>query len=326
MCNRDILGILGHNWDSGWGAQMNGMMWLLVGLLFTGTSEAAVIQKLHKQPGSPELILVSGVIQPNDDVLFNQIAATSSQAVVLLNSEGGSVLPALEIGKSIRLRGFATAVASDTLCASACALTWLAGAPRLAGEKANIGFHAAYIVTNGSARESGVGNALVGAYLSQIGLTQNAIVFVTSAPPEGMSWLSGEKANELGLQVASFQAPAVPSPGSAGSESEPYDPMKTVAGFYNALSNADGVSAAALVIPEKRGVGPFNENSIHSFFGGLATPLSLQSVSRKGPDGVITTYTYARADGLVCHGKAEVRTTYQYGKTLISKIKALNGC
>jgi hypothetical protein len=28
--------------------------------------------------------------------------------------------------------------------------------------------------------------------------------------------------------------------------------MKAVAAFYNALSNADGVSAAALVIPEKR--------------------------------------------------------------------------
>jgi len=37
-------------------------------------------------------------------------------------------------------------------------------------------------------------------------------------------------------------------------------------------------------------------------------------------------YTYARSDGSVCKGKSEVLTTYKYGKTLISKIRALNGC
>lgn len=270
---------------------------------------------------------MSGVIQPNDDLKFNQIAATASQAVVLLNSEGGSVLPALEIGRAIRLKGFATAVADDTLCASACALTWLAGTPRLVGKTAHIGFHASYVVNNGAASESGVGNALVGAYLNQIGLPQSTIVFVTSAPPQGMAWLSEKKAGELGLKVAPFQPPAIASsiPGDDGTSPEPYDPMKTVAAFYNALSNADGSSAVALVVPEKRGIGPFNENSIHSFFGRLSSPLSLQSVSRQG-SGALATYTYVRSNGEACNGKAELKTIYRYGKTLISKIRALSGC
>ncbi|MBZ9812483.1 hypothetical protein [Mesorhizobium sp. CA7] len=303
------------------------LLWLVAAMLFVGHASAAVIQKKATAPGSPDLITVTGIIEPSDDLQFKQIAATTGQAIVLLNSEGGSVLPALEIGRSIRLKGFATAVASGTLCASACALTWLAGAPRLAGQSANIGFHASYVVKDGTPSETGVGNALIGAYLNQLGLSQNTIVFVTSAPPEGMAWLSGEKAGELGLQFASYQTNAVSSDTvETQTAPEPYDPMRVAAAFYNALSNADGVSAAALVVPEKRGIGPFNETSIHSYFGGLSVPLQLESVARHGADKVAVAYTYSRADGSTCNGKAEVQTTYKYGKTLISKIRALDGC
>ncbi|WP_287363284.1 hypothetical protein [Mesorhizobium sp.] len=301
--------------------------WLVGMYLLMGTAHAAVIEKIPQAAGSPDLIVITGVIESSDDAQFNQIAATTGQAVVLLNSGGGSVLPALEIGRAIRLKGFATAVANETLCASACALTWLAGAPRLAGESANIGFHASYVVNDGTASESGVGNALIGAYLNQIGLSQDTIVFVTTAPPEGMAWLSGEKASELGLQFASYQTNAMSSDTvETQIAPEPYDPMKVVAAFYNALSNADGVSAASLVIPEKRGIGPFNEASIHSFFGGLSTPLRLESIARHGDDKTVATYTYARSDGSVCKGRSEVQTIYKYGKTLVSKIRALDGC
>lgn len=301
--------------------------WLVGMCLSMGTAHAAVIEKIPKAAGASDLIVITGVIEANDDAQFNQIAATTGQAVVLLNSEGGSVLPALEIGRAIRLKGFATAVASDTLCASACALTWLAGTPRLAGQSANIGFHASYIVKDGTPSETGVGNALIGAYLNQLGLSQNAIVFVTSAPPEGMAWLSGEKANGLGLQFASYQTNATSSDTvEAPIAPEPYDPMRVAAAFYNALSNADGVSAAALVVPEKRGTGPFNETSIHSYFGGLSVPLQLESIGRRGAAKVAVAYSYSRADGFVCKGRAEVFTAFRYGKTLISKIKALDGC
>ena len=39
-------------------------------------------------------------------------------------------IEAMLFGRAIRLRGLATAVTPDTLCASACALIWLAGTPR----------------------------------------------------------------------------------------------------------------------------------------------------------------------------------------------------
>jgi hypothetical protein len=46
--------------------------------------------------------------------------------------------------------------------------------------------HAAYIEKVGRASESGVGNALVGSYLTQIGLSENAVVYITQAAPTEM--------------------------------------------------------------------------------------------------------------------------------------------
>jgi hypothetical protein len=43
------------------------------------------------------------------------------------------------------------------------------------GSDAKIGFHAAYRLENGAAIETGVGNALLGAYLSNLGLLEQAI-------------------------------------------------------------------------------------------------------------------------------------------------------
>lgn len=68
-----------------------------------------------------EVIAVSGTIEAGDDAAFRKLAVASDRAVVLLNSGGGNLKAGL--GKAIRLRGFATAVAPDALCASACALT-----------------------------------------------------------------------------------------------------------------------------------------------------------------------------------------------------------
>jgi hypothetical protein len=223
------------------------------------------------------------------------------------------------------LRGFATAVAPGTLCASACALTWLAGSPRYFDITSKLGFHAAYQVVDGKATESGVGNALVGAYLNQIGLPDNAIVYVTSAPPEGIEWLTPQTASKVGIEFAALNATASPAVTTA-TKPTPYDPMEVVTAFYSALAVADGESASALVVPEKRGKGPFNEVSIHSFFGTMSKPLVLTGTARRGNDEVRVSYEYITDKGRDCKGRADVQTVYQFGKTLISKIKALDGC
>jgi hypothetical protein len=65
-----------------------------------------------------------------------------------------------------------------------------------------VGFHAAYIESGGRATETGVGNALLGSYLNQIGLSQEALVYMTIASPTEMTWLNFRDAKQLGIDVA----------------------------------------------------------------------------------------------------------------------------
>jgi hypothetical protein len=272
-----------------------------------------------------DLIFLQGVILEGDQATFRKMAAASDKAIVVLDSEGGAVTAALEIGRAIRLRGFATAVAPQRLCASACALTWLAGTPRLIGNSSKLGFHAAYRVIDGKAAESGVGNALVGAYLNQLGLPDPTIIYVTSAPPEGIEWLSLDKAKSVGISYETLDETAQPRV-SITSPKESRDPILAVTRFYGALSMANGETAAAMVIPEKRGRGAFNEVNIHAFYSAMSKPLKLESVKLLSKDVIRVNYHYVTTGGRECKGRADVTTVSVYDRILISRIKSLDGC
>jgi hypothetical protein len=69
-----------------------------------------------------EFIGIQGPIVAGDDEKFSRLAVQYKKAVVAFDSDGGQLLPALEIGKEIHLRGYSTAVGDGKSCASACAL------------------------------------------------------------------------------------------------------------------------------------------------------------------------------------------------------------
>jgi hypothetical protein len=50
------------------------------------------------------------------------------------------------------------------------------------------------------------GNAVVGSYLGQLGLSYGAIFYLTTPDPNNMEWLSGKKAKELGIDTADGDA------------------------------------------------------------------------------------------------------------------------
>jgi hypothetical protein len=142
-----------------------------------------------------------------------------------------------------------------------------------------------------------------------------------------MEWLTADKAKQSGIDFATVEDhPSSFDPAKTMATPKPFDPIGTVTAFYNALSAADGESAGAFVIPEKRGIGPFNEGSIHSFYGNLLVSLRLMSVSMITSTLVEARYTYTQSNHETCDGLSEIETTYQFGKTLIEKINARNGC
>lgn len=160
------------------------------------------------------VVIVLGEFERGDGERFANQVASLERAVVALDSPGGNVVAGLRMGQLIHNRGFSTIVPDRTICASACGLVWLAGASRLMEAGARIGFHAAYTVRAGRARESGAANALIGAYLSRLGLSDQTILYVSQAAPENMTWLTPAAAGRLGLELR------VVPPGTQGPQTE----------------------------------------------------------------------------------------------------------
>jgi uncharacterized protein len=135
----------------------------------------------------------------------------NKQVIVTLISYGGSAKAGLQISDWIRKRGMSTFVPGDRTCTSACALIWLAGRPRMVGDNPYIGFHA--IFNPKTRQETGTGNAVVGAYLRDLGLGYDAIAFMTRAGPTSVEWLTPDRAKEFRVAWAMLQSPrAIPIP------------------------------------------------------------------------------------------------------------------
>lgn len=170
-------------------------------VLQAASAPAAEFSKTTLSRTNTDLIFVEGELAFRDEQKFANLALNSSNAIVIFRSPGGNMLAGIEIGKAIRLKGFSTYVPDSLQCASACALAWLGGRKRLMSETARVGFHAAYTDERGSPIASSVGNALLGAYLNQLGLPNSAIVYISHSPPEGMQWLTFADAQRYGIDV-----------------------------------------------------------------------------------------------------------------------------
>lgn len=99
-----------------------------------------------RKADDPAFIVIDGEVKSGDDEKFRKLAAEYSDAVVLLNSEGGMIGPAMDIGRTIKLRGYETAIYKTGSCASACALIWLAGSKRVLFEGGKLAFMRATLI------------------------------------------------------------------------------------------------------------------------------------------------------------------------------------
>jgi TIR domain len=101
-----------------------------------------------------------------------------------------------------------------------------------------------------------------------------------------------------------------------------YDPVGAVKAFYLALARADGDAAQLFVVPEKRGIGPFNRVNIKQFYSSLPKPMQIIGVELVSNDVVKVKYHFARPNGSQCSGNATVNTIFSAGRTLIQRISA----
>jgi hypothetical protein len=190
-------------------------------LLFAAPASAATITVVPAKGNTPAVVGVQGMLRSEDIEEFRLNIANLSNAVVAFESDGGHLLAGIKIGEMIRLRGFATLVPPGARCASACAIAWLGGVQRFMGEPALVGFHAAYREGPTGKAETGMGNALLGAYLNSLGLSEAAIAYITMAAPNEMTWLTLQEAARHGIEVRSLQANYATSATPATKRAEP---------------------------------------------------------------------------------------------------------
>jgi hypothetical protein len=168
-------------------------------------SHAAKISVEQGLGGTVNFITIQGKIIEGDGAKFKKAVAGLNSGVVYLISEGGLTFEGIEISAELRAKNLKVVVPTGKSCASSCGIIWLGSMDRYLAKGARVGFHAAWETRRRRVTESGVGNAILGSYLGSIGLSMDAIYYVTQAPPSSINWLSQADAARVGIQ-AKFNA------------------------------------------------------------------------------------------------------------------------
>lgn len=171
--------------------------------LGTSAAQAGTFQLLATRLGPTAYF--TGDIEEGDGEKLNHLLEQNAIAAIAFKSDGGDLEAGLMMGRTIHAKGLTTIVTGKDGCYSACALAWVGGTHRLLGKKAEVGFHAAYYENGSETQVSSSGNALVGAYLNQLGLGNEAVEFLTDTNPDDMALLSPEKAASLGIALESAE-------------------------------------------------------------------------------------------------------------------------
>jgi hypothetical protein len=190
-------------------------------------------------------IYASGQIVPGDSITFEKLATEGPIDIVFFSSPGGSLTEGLAIGAIIRKRSITTAVSAPNSCYSACTFAWLGGRLRLLADGADVGSHAAFIDDNGVKREKGSGNAVVGAYLSMLGLQIDGIAYLTSASPDNVVHITRLTARKYGIAVSFVD-------NNGDIEEVGYPAVPTAPPISPAPSSPAGVSTPAASSPATR--------------------------------------------------------------------------
>ena len=132
------------------------------------------------------------------------------------------------------------------------------------------------------------------------------------------------------------QTPAAPSPavvpgpiidrGQSAESGLVQRSLEVTQAFYSALSNADGVTASKLVIPEKRTKGAFSAFEISRFYSSLSVPLRVLRIRPEYAETITVTYQYGLPNGRSCRGTSLVTLTARAEELLIESIRANSSC
>lgn len=158
-----------------------------------------------------DALILTGAIAPGDaERIGKQIsdrlaAAGAALPRIVLNSPGGSVGDALELGRAIRDTGLATRMRATDICLSACPYLLAAGTERIVTEGARIGVHQHYFGENTllpaftAVSDIQRGQGAVMRYLDEMGVDPLLMQHGLVTPPDAIYLLLPEELERYGL-------------------------------------------------------------------------------------------------------------------------------
>lgn len=179
-------------------------------------------------PGSreplPERLILTSVSGGDAVLLEGAIAEGDAQRIVkqieelpetptrvILNSPGGSVGDALELGRALRLAGLNTEMREDDICYSACPYVLAAGVERTVPTGAFVGVHQHYFGENTllpafvAVEDIQRGQGAVMRYLDQMGIDPLVMQHALVTPPDEIYVLLPEELVRYGFIAAAPQ-------------------------------------------------------------------------------------------------------------------------
>lgn len=152
-------------------------------------------------------IRILGQIAPGDSARFLAWLDQTrpDETLVSLDSSGGSVSDALEIGRAIRSTGLATEVQDGSVCLSACPYMLAGGTERRVAAEGVVGVHQhyfgqstilpAFMAINDLQRAQ----AQVIDFLAEMGVDLRLLSFAFRTPPDEINILTPEQMRDLDL-------------------------------------------------------------------------------------------------------------------------------
>jgi len=152
-------------------------------------------------------LMATGMIAPGSAETFAAEVNARGEYIktIVLNSPGGSVADALEIGRLIRAKSFATEIEKDKVCVSSCPLVFAGGVKRTAGTNAIVGVHQVFApdpaeaVRHDTMSEAQRVSARCQRYLADMGVDLKMWVYAMETPKDRLFVFSANELRELNI-------------------------------------------------------------------------------------------------------------------------------
>jgi hypothetical protein len=183
-------------------------------------ADGALAKPMTFSLGKNGRLIATGMIAPGSAAAFASEVNARGEYIktIVLYSPGGSVGDALEMGRLIRARGFATEVEQNRTCVSSCPLVFAGGVKRAAGANAVIGVHQVFAPDPAEAArhdtmsEAQRVSARCQRYLAEMGIDLKMWVHAMETPKDRLFIFSANELRELNIVTAANVA------ANAGSE------------------------------------------------------------------------------------------------------------